>query len=815
MNAKAPVPSTELSFRELFARHARVRIPVIQRDYAQGRDSAREVRDEFLDALHAALAREPDDPALPLNLDFVYGRTEGQAGFAPLDGQQRLTTLFLLHWYLAWHDGEYADFASFIREGDSSRFGYAIRPSSREFFDALSGWMPTVAIGADTLPAAIMRDQNWFFEAWNDDPTIQAALAMLNAIHRRFYGARGMYARLARTERPYVTLHLLDLDAFALADDLYIKMNARGKPLTPFEHFKAQLEAHLTAMSEARTYTVRGQSATLREYVSHRIDGAWTDLFWHALGGQPARLDQSFMRLVHVLVIVTRDPRSADNDKILTELHDSAAPLSFRRYQEVGGLDQPFIETLIAVLDAWSGADTGMRPVLGDSPYYDERATFNGILQGDQLWSYSWLLQFHAYTAFIRHVGREPERSHFRDWMRVIANLARNSVLGNVSAFRLSLATMQRLLPHAPAILDHFASGPLELRGFSGLQVEEERLKAALILRSDTWREHVERAEQHGYFQGQISFLLKFADVRDAWKRPSGISWTAQEDEALRQRFNDYHVRARALFEERGLRDFPDAVLERALLTIGDYLLKADSNWSFGEQAGRDTSWRRLLRGNADDDGKDAQRRAMFQTLLERIDPGAEVAPQLAEIVRSTPPTGDWRDPFIRYPQLIDYCGMRMIRFHDENRIYLLRKQRMSGDHVELYTYHLYVSAIRKMTQDGALGPFTEATYEQVYTDREEPFLRLRGAFGGAPLTLEIRHEPSKECPMFALTASVAEPAGARLASAGFATTTDGTLRRAVPRDQGIAALLATARALHEREAAAPTPPLSALADEV
>lgn len=815
MNAKAPVPSTELSFRELFTRHARVRIPVIQRDYAQGRDSEREVRGEFLNALHTALARAPDDPALPLNLDFVYGRTEGQAGFAPLDGQQRLTTLFLLHWYLAWHDGEYADFSSFIREGDRSRFSYAIRPSSREFFDALSGWMPTVAISADILPAVIVRDQNWFFEAWNDDPTIQAALAMLNAIHRRFYGARGMYARLARSERPYVTLHLLDLDAFALADDLYIKMNARGKPLTPFEYFKAQLEAHLATMSDARTYSVRGQPATLKEYVSHRIDGAWTDLFWHALGGQPARLDQSFMRLIHVVVIVTRDPHSAANDKILTELHDSAAPLSFRRYQDAGGLDQPFIETLIAVLDAWSGADSGMRAVLGDSPYYDERATFNSILQGDQLWSYAWLVQFYAYTAFIRHVGSEPPRSHFRDWMRIIANLARNSALGNVSAFRLGLATMQRLSPHASAILGHFASGPLELRGFSGLQVEEERLKAALILRSHVWRECVERAEQHGYFQGQIGFLLKFAGARDAWKSPSGINWTPQHDEALRQRFDDYHVRARAMFGDAGLRRFPDALLERALLTIGDYLLKADSNWSFGEQAGRDTSWRRLLRGNADDDGKDAQRRAMFQTLLERIDPGAQVALQLAEIVRSTPRTGDWRDPFIRSPQLIDYCGMRMIRFHDENRIYLLRKQRMSGDHVELYTYHLYVSAVRKMTQDGALGPFTEATYEQVYTDREEPFIRLRGAFGGAPLTLDIRHEPSEVYFTFALTTGVTEPAGERLAIAGFATTTDGTLRRAVPRGEAIATLLATARALHEREAADPTPPVTALADEV
>jgi len=797
MNADALVPSTELSFRELFTRHGRVRIPVIQRDYAQGRDSAREVREEFLDALHTALGREPGDPALPLNLDFVYGRAEGQAGFAPLDGQQRLTTLFLLHWYLAWHDAEYADFVSFMREGESSRFGYAIRPSSREFFDALSGWPAAAAAHADTRPAALIRDQNWFFEAWNDDPTVQAALAMLDAIHQRFCNTHGMYARLARAERPYITLHLLDLDGFALADDLYIKMNARGKPLTPFEHFKAQLEAHLAVMPDTSAYRLRDRPATLKEYVSHRIDGVWTELFWHVLDGKADLLDQSFMRLIHVVAIVTRDPNHASNDKVLAELRDAVAPLSFRRYQEAGCLDQSFVKTLISVLDAWSGPESGMRGVLGESPYYDERAVFDAILQGPSP-TYAWLVQFYAYAGFIRHYGPEPEQRRFGDWMRIVANLARNSAFDNVSAFRFALAAVERLLPYASAILDHFASGPLELRGFSGQQVAEERLKAALILRSEDWRERVGHAEQHGYFQGQIGFLLKFAGVLDGWKSTSGVDWTPQQDEEFRRSFDHYRARAFALFEDGGLRHFPKAALERALLSIGDYLLKADSNWSFGESTGRDTSWKRLLRGNAEDSGDDAKRRTIFQSLLDRIDPHADLAPQLEQIVQTASPTGDWREPFLRYPQMIDYCRMRMIRFHNDNRIYLLRKQRMSGEHAELYTYHLHVSAVRKMAQDGELAPFTEAKYEPVVTDREEPFIWLRGELAGAPLTLEIRHEPGKTRFLFALRTGVTPCVVEKLAAVGFAATADGTLGCSVPRGEAVATLLKTVRVLNE-----------------
>lgn len=71
-------------------------IPIIQRDYAQGREGKEFLRERFLGQLFDALK----DNANPLVLDFVYGSVENNTLY-PLDGQQRLTTLWLLHWYLA------------------------------------------------------------------------------------------------------------------------------------------------------------------------------------------------------------------------------------------------------------------------------------------------------------------------------------------------------------------------------------------------------------------------------------------------------------------------------------------------------------------------------------------------------------------------------------------------------------------------------------------------------------------------------------------------------------------------------------------
>ena len=76
----------------------RVVIPKIQRDYAQGRidpeDSnlCKEVREDLVAAIQRALLKNE-----PLILDYVYGSSDSAGFFYPIDGQQRMTTLFLLY----------------------------------------------------------------------------------------------------------------------------------------------------------------------------------------------------------------------------------------------------------------------------------------------------------------------------------------------------------------------------------------------------------------------------------------------------------------------------------------------------------------------------------------------------------------------------------------------------------------------------------------------------------------------------------------------------------------------------------------------
>lgn len=120
----------KMTFWQLLKRY-KVEIPIIQRDYAQGRedDKTENVRNLFLVELTGAIKGEKK----PIELDFVYGDLKKDGVFKPLGGQQRLTTLFLLHWYIAFSAGKLSEDV----QKKLSKFSYETRASSREFCQAL------------------------------------------------------------------------------------------------------------------------------------------------------------------------------------------------------------------------------------------------------------------------------------------------------------------------------------------------------------------------------------------------------------------------------------------------------------------------------------------------------------------------------------------------------------------------------------------------------------------------------------------------------------------------------------------------------
>ena len=85
-------------------------------------------------------------------------------------------------------------------------------------------------------------------------------------------GEGHLYSRLVDEESPAVTFHLLPLEHFGLSDDLYIKMNARGKPLTAFETFKARFDELLQELFPAGTRHIGEVELAVPVFFERRMD---------------------------------------------------------------------------------------------------------------------------------------------------------------------------------------------------------------------------------------------------------------------------------------------------------------------------------------------------------------------------------------------------------------------------------------------------------------------------------------------------------------------------------------------------------------
>lgn len=737
-------------YSQLLDEHRLIQIPMIQRDYAQGRESAEDVREQFLAAIYEALHTPEGDPSLPLNLDFIYGSVEGERGeskFSPLDGQQRLTTLFLLHWYLAWQDEEWDAFDALFLLNGISRFTYRIRPSSSEFFDFLVVFHPDIPATEFETVSDLIKDQPGYFRNWRLDPTIQSALVMLDAIHVRFVECDGLFQRLIDRENPAITFQLLPLDKFGLSDDLYIKMNARGMPLTPFETFKARYEQELKNQFEGKTRSIGTHEFPIHEYVSRRMDTAWMDMFWtetKKTTNRSTEVDRAILNVFRVVALITRDPES---DECLSSIQPLTTTLpDYSVFHKHNWLDEEFTLTLIPLLEAWSGGGGGFHTLLPNSSYFDEKRVFAKMKANSASLEVTDILQFKAYAYFIRTHESDIDADVFQEWMRVVHNLVVNSTnIDRSDRLPGGMKGIACLLPESRTILEYLASiDPKRNVGtFFSRQVQEEALKASLLIHHPDWRELIDRAELHNYFRGQIEFLLKFSGTLDAAVDSAVSDWDVSKHLQCQADFEDFLKVGEAMFTNTGVENSSgDFLWQRALLSVGDYLFPMTAHrYNFLLNSHTEVnSWKRLLRGSTPEESRGRQ---LLNRLWDQLDSDEPFIPQLQQLVNDASNLEPWRKALLDSPEAMSYCNMRIIRREFDNNVYLLSKAQMNGAHAELFTYRLYCRTLSAMKKEGKLAPLKLDYF--FARDRDfEPGVQFSWDYDGRSLRFGVKWRAGK-----------------------------------------------------------------------
>lgn len=474
-------------------------IPIIQRDYAQGRKGTdvTRIRERFLDSLYKAVTEKP------ITLDFVYGDIDSEGNMTPLDGQQRLTTLFLLHWYAAQKGSVSEAEHSFLK-----RFSYKTRYSARYFCIDLVDYKPNFKT---TISKEIIN-QAWFPLDWENDPTISSMLVMLDVIDNKFKDVPNLWERL---KERCITFYFLPIKDMGLTDELYIKMNSRGKPLTLFEHFKAELERQIRSLDDSLATRIIG-----------KIDRDWTDLLWEYRdsgnnSSEDNIIDDEFLRYFKFICDVicyrqNESPLGRSNDEfdLLQRYFSSKCPDAIKN-----------IETLERFMDCWCKIPGYASPTDFLKSFMSNKheqgkilveSRFSLNIFEDCLHTYTdktgrirqfrlnRMVLLYAITTYLQNVDKVTE-DDFRRRIRIVNNLIRNSE--DEIADRTDRNRMPAILAEADAIILTGGIDESIENNFNVSQLTEEKEKIAFLETNPNIADTLFDLEDHFLLNGQISII--------------------------------------------------------------------------------------------------------------------------------------------------------------------------------------------------------------------------------------------------------------------------------------------------------------------
>ena len=530
-----------LGSNNLYREIKKLRIPQIQRSYAQGRMSESDVRDNFLNEIFSALIN-----GRPLEMSFVYGAFKNGV-FDILDGQQRLTTIFLVNWYILMREKQ-----DLCTVGWLNKFCYETRKTSTDFIHKLCG---ELFVFADS-PKVEIEKRKWFVLSYRQDSTVTAMMTMLDAIHEKY---QNLNCSNLCNSLGKLYFYLIPLDKYGLSEDLYIKMNARGLRLTPFDNFKADLVNYLRSNNYNSPIALPGsttcQNVPYDLYFSIQMDNSWIDLFWKI---DSKKYDSLFFRFFYRYMsskcitefksTMSYDQMKKDPDYLFfadvsEKQQDKYKGFSFYSKLLNNSCVKDMDNILIILKDHYI---QDIKPNLS-SPWGDTAFMFDDPLKFERKSQV-------IFSSIIEYLGQTTLSSFsatdFRQWMRVVWNIVENS---NIDGLQPQMGVMRRLSD----IINSGCVGKVYsgLSAYTGVNVSmsvtEEIEKAKLIIQPNTtWEKSFIKAEADQFLKGMVSFFCNYASpsftTHDFDDRYALISKMFSKD-GISRLYKKNHVLMRAL----------------------------------------------------------------------------------------------------------------------------------------------------------------------------------------------------------------------------------------------------------------------------
>lgn len=657
-----------------FLKKYNVEIPMLQRDYAQGRKSKENIAKDFLEKIFEVLKGKTKN----LHIDFIYGYREDNK-FILVDGQQRITTLWLTHFIIyKMNDKSDNDIKELLKN-----FSYSVRESSKKFCRNLI----TKPLIINGNPKNIILKQGGIFgQDLDNDPTIKAMLNMLDLIYieaNKLLKEDKLKDSINNLDN--ITFSIFDMDDYDLGEELYIKMNARGKQLSKYENIKAYIQKGLDFEENFKLLS--------------NIDNEWSDFFFDIKNIN--KFDNRGLIFLYYSALFFHFNKGITDGEFNYYLSNDI--LKNIRYN--------FFDIL---------KENGNLKLLDDTikilnKYAEEKPLNNFVEKFNTDLSKKDICYFYALLSFISKIESIDsfDKKDFDDYYRVCKHFIENHRLDKNEHIKGFFELFNKLSNGYNNIYKYLSEDNKGAKFHTEIYKLEKR-KAKLILKNrenkdskEKWEEILNITSDNDFLAGWVNFLLDFSnDNFNKFKEYSELTID------IIDKLNDY--------------EFLN-LFQRALLTFGDYGFEA-TNYFYGNKPQINTfrdreAWNWLLNGKKD-------KNKYFKYLLDNLlkQPSGTLEEKLESIINKVNiKDKEWFEYLlIKEKGLFEFitknggvfqkCGR--IKKFDKDML-LLKTVKTKKWAIDLLTYSFYLY-IKKLGIDVSDIEFSKLKYDKHSSKRNE-----------------------------------------------------------------------------------------------
>ena len=549
-----------------FLKDYNIEIPMLQRDYAQGRKSKENIAKDFLEKIFEVLKGESKN----LHIDFIYGYSEN-GKFVLVDGQQRITTLWLIHFIIYKMNNIFDnDIKELLKN-----FSYSVRETSKKFCKNLI-IKPLIISGN---PKNIILNQGGIFgKDLDNDPTIKAILNMLDLIYIEASKLSEDELKNAVNNLDRITFSIFNMDAYDLGEELYIKMNARGKQLSLYENIKAYIQKGLDFEENFKLLS--------------SIDNEWSDFFFDIKNINKFDNRGLIFLYYSALFFNLKSDKIKKEEELSNYLpNDVSKNIKYNFFdilKEGGNLK--LLDNTIKILNKYKD-----KPLNNFVEKFDRKY----LLNKDICYFYALLL----FVSKIEDINSFDKKA-FDDYYRICKHFIENHRMDEDEHVKGFFELFNRLSDGYDNIYKYLSEDKKGTKFHTEIYKLEKR-KSKLILKNrenkdskEKWEEILNKTSDNDFLVGWVNFLLDFSnDNFNKFKE-----YTELTINIIGKLNNDKFLN----------------LFQRALLTFGDYGFYS-TNYFYGNKPQinifRDReAWNRILSGK-----KDKYNNKYFKELLDNL----------------------------------------------------------------------------------------------------------------------------------------------------------------------------------------------------